>query len=868
MVYDSSVISQAFRLAVAAASLLAAFPSSAAPVAVETDICVYGGTSGGVAAAVTAARLGKSVALVHYNNHLGGMSSGGLGVTDVGQQGAIGGISREFYKRVGQRYGQTNVVYWFEPKVAESVFWQMAGEAGVSVFTNEHIASVTMNGQRITELVTASGMRFRAKMFIDTTYEGDLMAAAGVSFTVGREGTGSFGESFAGVRAPGGSYSYDPYVTPGNPASGLLPLMQPNTLGPIGTGDHRVQAYNFRLCLTQNSTNRISLTSNAPPGYLESNYELAARYVEARVASDGAVSLGQLIHLQTIIPNGKTDINANGELSTDYVGESHTWATNTHAGRELIRQKHENYIRGLLYFFGTSARVPASVRTEMQGWGLAKDEFTDRAGWPHQIYVREARRMISDYVMRQQNCLGTQFAPEPIGLASYQMDSHSLARVPSSGLSRSEGGLFAAVTQPFPISYRSIIPRTGECQNVFSTFALSASHVAFASCRMEPVFMITSQSAATAAAFAIDDNVPVQQVNYAKLAAQLRADGQLLDWAGGTPTTSGVIVDNGQPGTAQVGSWTTGINQTYWGANYFHDQNSGKGSKYVRYTPNLPFNGTYDVFTWYVEHSNRATNAPYDVVHASGTNRVLVNQTTSGSQWVFLLRTNFVAGQGGGVIIRNDGTFRDAANGYVIADAVRFLPTNTFVVPLPVVQIVASDPRADERGTNRARFTIVRSGDTTPALAVNYSLGGTAGNGVDYTALSGTVMIPAGSNAVSFLIIPIADGAPEDDETITVTLLPAASFQFDALNTATALIRDGDTLPPQLRTVGMEGGSFIVEFDAATNRPYALQASDSLFPTAWSNAASIPSENSVRTLRLTNSIPGGSTNRFYRLVTP
>ena len=829
--------------------------------AVETDICVYGGTSGGVAAAVTASRLGKSVALIHYNTHLGAMTSGGLGVTDVGQQGAIGGISREFYKRVGQRYNAADVVYWFEPKVAESVFWQMAGEAGVNVFTNERIASVTMNGQRISELVTESGMRFRAKMFIDTTYEGDLMAAAGVSFTVGREGTSAYGESFAGVRSPGGSYSYDPYVVPGNAASGLLPLMQPNTLGPIGSGDHRVQAYNFRLCLTQNSTNRIPLTSNAPPGYLESNYELAARYVEARLASDGAVSLGQLIHIQQLIPNGKTDINANGELSTDYVGESYTWATNTHAGRELTRQKHENYIRGLLYFFGTSPRVPANVRNEMQAWGLAKDEFTDTASWPHQIYVREARRMVSDYVMRQQNCLGTQFAPEPIGLASYQMDSHSLARVPSGGLSRSEGGLFASVAQPFSISYRSIIPRTGQCENVFSTFALSASHVAFASCRMEPVFMITSQSAATAAAFAIDDNVSVQQVNYAKLAAQLRADGQLLDWVGGTSTTNGVIVDNGQPGASQVGSWSTGANPGFWGVNYFHDQNNGKGTKYVRYTPNLPTNGAYGVYAWYVSDPNRATNVPYDIVHAGGTNRVLVNQQVNGSRWVFLMETNFTAGTGQGVILRNDGTA-----GFVIADAVRF--TNSASVPPVTVQIVASVPHADERGTNRARFTIVRSGDATSVLTVNYSLSGSASNGVDHTALSGTAVIPAGSNAVSILITPVADFAPEDDETVTLTLQPAANYQIGMLSAATALIRDGETLPPQFRAVRVEGGKVIVEFDAATNRPYVLQSSDKLFPTAWADAANFPAENSARTVRLTNWIWGAPANRFFRLVTP
>jgi hypothetical protein len=241
--------------------LALACAAHAAPV--RSDICVYGGTSGGVAAAVTAARLGKSVVLITCNNHVGGMSSAGLGVTDVGQQGAIGGISREFYRRVGTRYGTNNVVYWFEPKVAEGVFWDMLREAGVTVFTNERIASVTNTNQRIASITMESGAKFSAKMFIDTTYEGDLMALAGVSFTVGREGTSTYGESLAGVRLPGHSYDVDPYVTPGNPASGLIPLMQPNNLGPVGSGDHRVQAYNFRLCLTQNATNMMS-TTNSP----------------------------------------------------------------------------------------------------------------------------------------------------------------------------------------------------------------------------------------------------------------------------------------------------------------------------------------------------------------------------------------------------------------------------------------------------------------------------------------------------------------------------------------------------------------------------------------------------------------------------
>src|SRR5262245_41746932 len=284
---------------------------------VESDICVYGATSGGVAAAVAAARLGKSVVLVACNNHVGGMSSGGLGVTDRGNTASIGGLAREFYLRVGQKYGSGAPVYFFEPHVAEQTFWEMLQGAGVPVYTNQHLATLSRAGSRITELNTEEGTIFRAKMFIDTTYEGDLMAAAGVTFSVGREGTNAYGESLAGIRSPGGAYNYDPYVTPGDPNSGLLPLVQSGSVGPIGQGDTSVQVYNFRLCLTANATNQIAITP--PANYSETNYELVARYVEAR-AAQGTVNFANLVDLQTIIPNGKTDINARDELSTDFVG--------------------------------------------------------------------------------------------------------------------------------------------------------------------------------------------------------------------------------------------------------------------------------------------------------------------------------------------------------------------------------------------------------------------------------------------------------------------------------------------------------------------------------------------------------------------
>ena len=811
---------------------------------VDSDICVYGGTSGGVVAAVAVARLGKNVALVTYNSHVGGMSSGGLGVTDHGNTSSIGGVAAEFYRRVGQAYGSASPVYWFEPHVAEQTFWQMLSETGVPVYTNQLIASATLSGQTITQITMTDGTIYRAKEFIDTTYEGDLMALAGVTFTVGREATTNYNESMAGIENPGGSYNYDPYMMAGNTNSGLLPLVQPGSPGTVGQGDNKVQTYNFRLCLTQNPTNQIPI---APPAnYSEAQYELFRRYIAARVAAAGFVNLDQIINIQTnLIPNGKTDINANGELSTDYIGYNYTYPTNTYAGREVIRQAHEDYIRGQLYFFATSANVPLNVRTQMQSWGLAKDEFQDTGGWPHQMYIREARRMISDYVMIQQDAVGTRSAPDPIALASYALDSHPVARLAVGGYARWEGGGISG-TPPYPygISYRSIIPSTSQCQNLFCTFALSASHVGFAPVRMEPVFMMTSQSAGTAAAFAIDDNVPVQQLNYQKLSAGLRADGQLLTWPASNGNTNGIILDQGGPGTTYTSGWSAGANAGGWNGDYWHDGNTGKGTKWVRYAPTLPTNGTYEVDAWWVAASNRSTDTPYDIVHAAGTTRVLVNQVNSSGGWYKLLATNFNAGNLSSLTIRNDGT-----TGYVIADAVRWVPLGAIAPPPPppTVEIVASDAVACEFGVNTARFSFVRSGDTNLLpLTVTYAISGTATNGVDYATLPTSVTLMAGASATNLIVTPIPDNLPEGDRTVTLSLLPSANYALTTISNATVVIHDrpidawrlasfttaeladssisGDSADPD-----HDGLSNLMEYTlglppkdpTATNRPYA-----------------------------------------------
>ncbi len=733
--------------------------ASASPAIITTDICVYGGTSGGVTAAVAAARLGKSVALASPDRHLGGMSASGLGVTDKGNAASIGGLAAEFYSRVGQAYGSASPVYWFEPHVAEQVFVQMLNDAGVPIYTNQQLASVTMSNLIITQITMTDGTIYRARQFIDTTYEGDLMAMAGVSFTWGRESKNAYGESLAGVAVNSVQYPCDPYVIPADSTSGLLPLIQSGSPGVAGSGDNRLQTYNFRLCLTQNATNQIPIT--APSNYSEATYELLHRYIDAYVAVNGSVPLNRLIDVQQLIPNGKTDINAYADVSTDFIGYNHTYPTNTFAGRQLIYQQHKDYISGLLYYLATSANVPLNVRTNMQSWGYAKDEFQDNGGWPYTMYIREARRMISDYVLLQQDAQGLRAATDSVSLASYTLDCHPAARFAVNGVAVTEGGIGVSVPYPYPVSYRSIVPKVGECQNLFCTFALSASHVGFASVRMEPVFMMTSQSAGTAAVFAIDDNVPVQQVNYQKLAAQLIADRQILNWNNVQSVgTNGIIMTvNTTTGVTVGGSWTTGANTGGWplpNGTYWHDGNTGKGTKFVRFTPTISTNGYYDVYAWWIYDPNRANNAPVDIVSASATNRVYLNQQIICTNWVKIASSNyFNIGTGGGVTLRNDGT-----TGYVIANAVRFMPLGNIApnpTPTsPVVQIIASDAVAGEFGTNAARFTVVcPNGTNTSPVTINYSVSGTATPGVDYAVLPGSVTLRAGDLATNIFITPL-----------------------------------------------------------------------------------------------------------------
>jgi hypothetical protein len=504
---------------------------------VQSDLCVFGATPAGVMAAVEAAHEGRKVVLTEFGGHVGGMTAGGLGQTDIGNKSAIGGLAHEFYERMGGHYG-TNEAWKLEPSVAEGVFHEMLSEAGVNVYFHQRLASVKTSLARIESLTMEDGAVFRARVFIDASYEGDLMAKTGVSYVVGREANATYQETLDGIRAITPKHQFtvavDPYLRPGEPSSGLLPFIQDQPPGNAGDGDHSVQAYNFRLCLTQNPTNKLAI--DPPANYDPVRYELLARYIEALVAASKPIGLGQFMDIQPM-PHGKTDINNNGGFSTDFIGGNAGYADGSYAERAKIWQAHEDYMRGFLHFLATSPRVPLSLRAEMKSWGLCKDEFTDTGGWPHQLYIREGRRLISSYVMSENNCRASVIIPDPVGLAAYTMDSHNCRRIVRDERVENEGDVQVGGFPPYQISYRSIVPQESECENLVVPVCLSASHIAYGSIRMEPVFMVLGQSAAIAAGMALDEKAAVQRINYKRLRPRLLAAGQVLEWTS-HPATS------------------------------------------------------------------------------------------------------------------------------------------------------------------------------------------------------------------------------------------------------------------------------------------------------------------------------------------
>ncbi|WP_075090917.1 FAD-dependent oxidoreductase [Haloferula sp. BvORR071] len=766
--------------------LLATATLSHAGKIIETDICVYGGAAGGVTAAVQVARMGKSVALVTVNNHIGGLSSGGLGDTDIGNNGDayIQGMSREFYTRIGTKYGLGGAKFTFEPKVAEAVFNEMIADAKVPVYKDRHVISTTMENGRITRITTNGGDVFRAKVFIDASYEGDLMKQANVTYTSGREANAQYGETIDGIQTQTSGnqlpYGIDPFVVAGNPASGLLPGVNAAPAGANGSADSLIQAYCYRMCLTNVAANRVMIEQ--PEGYNEADYEILFRSIAA----------GQTDRFWKLrpVPNSKTDSNNDSGISCDFIsGTTADWIEASYETREQLAKQHEKWQRGLVWTVQNHPRVPAAIRSNWSQWGLAKDEFPDTDHWPHQLYIREARRMVSDYVMTEKNCMGTEVAPDSIGMGAYTMDSHNCQRIVLNGMVKNEGDIQRAVPGPYPISYRSIVPKTGECTNLLVPWSLSATHIAFGSIRMEPVFMILGQSAATAAAFAIDDKVAVQAVPYAKLKAQLLADGQRLTNNHSTET-SGIILDNSDAtGVALTGTWTqTTSTAGYYGGNYIHDGNTQNGSCSARFTPTLPNAGTYEVFVRWPAYTNRATNVPVDIRHSGGLTTATVNQQTRGGEWVSVGSFSFAAGnstQNGSVTIRNTAT-----NGYVIADAVRFMAGPE----QPVVNVWATNGTVLEPQSGlaaSAKLSFNRTGARTAPLVIKLAVGGAATAGSDYPALPATVTIPAGAGTATLTVTPAADSLAEGSESVVVSIGADAAYVIGELPSAELRILDG-----------------------------------------------------------------------------
>jgi len=521
---------------------------------IAADVVIYGGTSAAVTAAVQVANMGKKVVVVSPDKHLGGLSASGLGWTDTGDKSVIGGLARNFYHRLYLHYqkeeswqwqerseygnkgqgnraidGDNRTMWIFEPHAAEMVYDQLIEENDIPLYREEWLdrdGGVSMKGTAIKSIQTLSGKVFKGKVFLDATYEGDLMAAAGVSYHVGREGCDVYGEKWNGVQTGvlhhGHHFKTDisPYLIPGDPGSDVLPRISTENPGEYCEGDSKIQAYCFRMCLTKVPENRVEITR--PQDYDSTQYELLVRIFDA--------GWMELFNKFDPIPNHKTDVNNHGPFSSDNIGMNYDYPESSYERRKEIIREHVSYQMGLLYFLVSDPRVPPELQEEMVQWGYAKDEFTDNGNWPHNIYVREARRMIGEFVMTENEVLGKQPVKKSIGMGSYTMDSHNIQRyIKPDGFVQNEGDIGVHPDEPYRIDMGSILPIREECTNLLVPVALSSSHIAFGSIRMEPVFMILGQSAATLATLAVAEGKGIHEITYEQLRTKLLEDGQVLE---------------------------------------------------------------------------------------------------------------------------------------------------------------------------------------------------------------------------------------------------------------------------------------------------------------------------------------------------
>ncbi len=675
-----------------------------APAHAAQDVVIYGGTCAAVTAAVQVKKMGKSVIIVSPDKHLGGLSSGGLGFTDTGNKAVIGGLARDFYHRIYQHYqkpeswkqqkqseygnkgqgtpamdGENRTMWIFEPSAAEKVFEDYIREFAIEVVRDEWLdraKGVKKDGDRIVSITTLSGKTYEGSMFLDTTYEGDLMAAAGCDYHVGREANSVYGEEHNGIQVGVLHHRHhfgavkdkiSPYKVPGDPKSGVLPRVSTEDPGKFGEGDKRVQAYCFRSCYTNVPENRIPFPK--PDGYDASQYEILLRVLNT--------GWGEFFEKFDPIPNFKTDTNNHGPFSFDNIGMNYDYPEASYEKRREIIAEHRRYQQGLLWFVANDLRVPAKLQNELREWGLPKDEFTDNGNWSHQLYIREARRLIGDYVMTENELRKKKPTPSSVGMGSYTIDSHNVQRyITPEGDVQNEGDIGVSTNGPYEIAYGSLVPKKGQGSNLLVPVAMSASHIAYGSIRMEPVFMILGQTAATAAVFAIEDKLPVQQVAYPKLRDRLLQDGQVLHYDGPKSARGldpkkmdGVVVDDAQ--AAKTGEWSEGGAATkFIGDGYAHDGNADKGHKSLLFTAKLPAAGKYQVFFAYTPNANRASNVPVTVIHAAGRHNAVVNEkkpAPPGATGVSL--GTFEFGADATVLVSNEAT-----DGFVVADGVQWVP--------------------------------------------------------------------------------------------------------------------------------------------------------------------------------------------------
>ena len=671
------------------------------------DVVVYGGTSAGVIAAVQATDDGLSVVVVSPDKHLGGLTAGGLGWTDSGRKEAIGGLSREFYRRIGKHYESDNAwrqqtreeyvgtgrfkkrppvsadgAFWvFEPHVAESVFEALVKERGFDVIRDEWLdrenGVVLQNGQ-IVAIKTLSGREYRGKIFMDATYEGDLLAAAGVSYIVGRESNDQYGETINGIQvANANSHQFtndiSPYVKPDDPSSGLLPNVRPgDPPGPDGAADKRLQAYNYRMCNTNDPSNRVPWPK--PANYNALNYELLAR-----VLDHGWRGVWNKFDPA---PNRKTDTNNHGPFSTDYIGMNYEYPEASYAERKQILKAHEDYQKGLMWFLANDPRVPEDVRQRHSKWGLANDEFVDNGHWPHQAYIREARRMIGETVVSERQLRGFEPTEDSIGMGSYNMDSHNTQRyVDAKGHVRNEGDVQINPGGPYPISYKALTPKRDECKNLLVPVCCSTTHIAYGSVRMEPVFMILGQSAAVAAKLAIDGDIAVQDVAYADLKLRLEELGQVLDLPNSTVNKAkpidydGIVIDD-RDAKFLSGEWrASGSIRPFVGFNYQVSKTPGAAAVFEH---TFQEGGKYSAQVAWSTNSNRAKGAVrFEWTQSSGDiakTTCSIDQTEKPTeQDTFAPIKDFTVEAGTTMKVKIERDQSDADK-YIIVDAIRFVP--------------------------------------------------------------------------------------------------------------------------------------------------------------------------------------------------